>query len=1108
MVIAHSRNAVVNLVSLILASFVLSGCLEKQENGFADSIGDPITLTGSVGDGPIVNADMRVLGNSGDVLASFLSDSAANYSVTFDVARGDFPLILDATGGTDLVTGLGPEFRLISVVLTADEQSTANLNPFSTMIVALAEQMDGGLVAANMMSAEDIVVTELNSGLNEIAASGVLGSAINDSNIAEIVKASETLAEMFRRTGSLLNASGFTVSIDELIAVIASDLTDGVMDGQGEVGADPRTSAVATLVYAQVLMEAMANELRVDGRNVAAAMNDAIRQVGTSPVRFVEDLTITDPMVAKARVGLAAAYAVTQDPLLQDLHTAISGMRSGMDATLVRSLMPSDFDTRMDAILGIIASSDIATIELVNEIARSDGAIEGGNRRPQIAGLPATAVAPGSNYMFMPEASDPDGDVLSFQVSNNPGWASFDTTTGAISGRPGESDIGSYADVTISVSDGEFTASLDPFTITVTTGNSPPVVSGSPPRSVLAGDTYAFTPVASDPDDDALSFSISNKPAWASFDATTGTLNGTPGDADAGRYGNIVITVTDGELTASLAAFAIDVTTANSPPTISGSPPRTVTIGQSYSFTPTATDEDGDTLTFSISNKPSWASFDPATGMLSGAPVDADAGQYGNIVITVTDGVLTDSLAAFAIEVSVANSPPTIDGSPRRTVVVGQAYSFTPTAGDTDGDALLFTISNKPSWASFDNATGAISGTPAAGDVGSYSDVAVTVSDGELTDTLGPFTITVTTSNSPPVISGSPPRSVAAGDGYTFTPTASDPDNDTISFSISNRPAWASFNTTTGRLSGTPGNADAGQYGNIVITVTDGELTDSLAAFTIEVTAVNSPPTISGSPPRTVNAGQAYSFTPTASDPDNDTLSFSISNKPAWASFNTTTGTLSGTPDNADAGQYGNIRITVTDGQLTDSLAAFTIEVTTVNSPPTISGSPPRTVTVGQTYSFTPAASDPDGDDLTFTVANLPSWATFDASTGTVAGTPADADVGNYTGVRLTASDGTDTASLQWSVEVEAVSLGSLTLSWTAPTRNTDGTQLTDLAGYHIYWGRTSGNYTESVTVENPGLTTYVVENLSPGTYEFVTTSFNKAGVESEMSAPATGTVP
>ena len=699
MVVVNSKNTVANLASLILASLVLSGCLEKQDNGFADKAGDPITLPGSVGDGPIVNADMRVLGNSGDVLASFLSDSTANYSVTLDVFANDFPLIVDAIGGTDLVTGLGPEFRLVSVVLSANEQRIANLNPFSTMIVALAEQMDGGLVAANMVSSEGIVDTELNRGLNEIAANGVMQSAINDSNLAEIVKSSETLAEMFRRTSRRLNDSGFLVSIDELIAVIASDLTDGVMDGRGGGDANPRFSAVATLVYGQVLLEAMANELRIDGRNVAAAMNDAIGRVGNSPVKFVEDLPVTDRMIAKARVALAAAYAVTQDPSIRDLHASVGGMRSGMDATLIRSLMPPDFDTRMDAILGIIASSDNATIELVNEVARTEGTIEAGNRPPQIAGLPATAVAPGSDYMFVPEATDPDGDALSFQGVNIPGWASIDKMTGTISGSPDTGDIGSYTDVTITVSDGELVDTLDPFTITVTTGNSPPVISGSPPRSVLAGGTYAFTPAASDPDDDALSFSISNKPAWASFNTTTGRLSGTPGDADAGRYGNIVITVTDGELEDSQAPIAKDLTTANSPPSISGSPPRTVTVGQTYSFAPSATDADGDTLTFSISNKPPWASFDTATGTLSGAPGDADAGRYGNIVITVTDGALTDSLPAFAIEVSIANSPPTIDGSPRRAVVVGQAYSFTPTAGDTDGDALLFTISNRPAWA-------------------------------------------------------------------------------------------------------------------------------------------------------------------------------------------------------------------------------------------------------------------------------------------------------------------------------------------------------------------------------------------------------------------------
>jgi hypothetical protein len=81
-------------------------------------------------------------------------------------------------------------------------------------------------------------------------------------------------------------------------------------------------------------------------------------------------------------------------------------------------------------------------------------------------------------------------------------------------------------------------------------------------------------------------------------------------------------------------------------------------------------------------------------------------------------------------------------------------------------------------------------------------------------------------------------------------------------------------------------------------------------------------------------------------------------------------------------------------------------------------------------------------------------------------------------------------------------------LSWIAPTENEDGTPLTDLAGYRIYWGTTPGMYTDSVTLDNPGLTSYVVENLAPGTYEFVATSYDEEGVESAYSNLATKVVP
>jgi hypothetical protein len=84
---------------------------------------------------------------------------------------------------------------------------------------------------------------------------------------------------------------------------------------------------------------------------------------------------------------------------------------------------------------------------------------------------------------------------------------------------------------------------------------------------------------------------------------------------------------------------------------------------------------------------------------------------------------------------------------------------------------------------------------------------------------------------------------------------------------------------------------------------------------------------------------------------------------------------------------------------------------------------------------------------------------------------------------------------------------GAITLNWTAPTENTDGTPLTNLAGYDIHYGAQSGDYTQSIPVDNPGLATYVVDNLTPGTYYFSVSAVNSAGTESPASSEVALTV-
>jgi hypothetical protein len=460
--------------------------------------------------------------------------------------------------------------------------------------------------------------------------------------------------------------------------------------------------------------------------------------------------------------------------------------------------------------------------------------------------------------------------------------------------------------------------------------NSPPVISGIPVTSVNVGNTYNFVPTASDPNNDKLTFSIVNKPARATFNTSTGALKGVPTTAYTATITNaIAISVRDGKGgSVSLPAFSLTV--PNRAPVISGTPTSSVNIGVAYSFIPTASDADKNTLKFSIVNKPVWATFNTSTGALTGVPSTTYTATITNsIIISVTDGKGgSASLPTFSL--TVPNQVPVISGTPAISANIGFAYSFIPTATDADKNTLTFSITNKPIWAKFNASTGALTGIPVATNVGVTNVITISVSDGKGGNaSLAAFNLTVAQPNRAPVISGTPTTSINVGATYNFIPTASDADNDVLTFSIANKPTWASFNTNTGALTGTPTATDIATTSAITISVTDGKGgSASLAAFNLTVAQPNRAPVISGTPTTSINVGATYSFIPTASDADNDTLTFSIVNKPAWASFNTSTGALTGTPTANDVATTNAITISVTDGKGGNaSLAAFGIQV-------------------------------------------------------------------------------------------------------------------------------------------------------------------------------------
>jgi hypothetical protein len=178
------------------------------------------------------------------------------------------------------------------------------------------------------------------------------------------------------------------------------------------------------------------------------------------------------------------------------------------------------------------------------------------------------------------------------------------------------------------------------------------------------------------------------------------------------------------------------------------------------------------------------------------------------------------------------------------------------------------------------------------------------------------------------------------------------------------------------------------------------------------------------------------------------------------------------------------------------------------NTHPTISGRSVTSINVGSVYGFTPTVSNPNGDTLIFSIQNKPTWATFNGASGAAGGTPTATDAGTYANIIISVTDGKLRASLPaFTLTVQQISNGAVTLDWTPPTQNTDGTVLTNLAGYNVHYGTSPDKLMQVEKLTNPGLASYVVDNLSTGKWYFAISSYTANGAESSNSGVISTTI-
>jgi len=364
------------LAKLILSALTLSllaacgGGGDSDSSTPSDNNNDDETvimeLSGSVGDGPITGATVTFEGANGNNEDPATSDGNATYQTSLTLSESQFPLIIKATGGLDLVTQGAPDFTLYSVVVDSSQQRISNINPHSTLITRTAQNLAGGINSENLASAQETVLRLFAFGLDPRIVVDPIESQITAANAANISKSSEILGEMIRRTRDTLIATGMSVTGDDVVDAIAADLVDGQLDGLGAAQADKRIAAMVSFTSGQVLLEAAANRLMVNNAVATSAMDQAITATRPSATILTGDVVITAAMLEQIKALANSAASISPLPALSNIINQLASLSGDQQPSEFTRLFPLEVSGAFANIVQQAAQASEADLDEMN----------------------------------------------------------------------------------------------------------------------------------------------------------------------------------------------------------------------------------------------------------------------------------------------------------------------------------------------------------------------------------------------------------------------------------------------------------------------------------------------------------------------------------------------------------------------------------------------------------------------------------------------------------------------------------------------------------------------------------------------------------------------
>ncbi|WP_177408621.1 cadherin-like domain-containing protein [Pseudomonas sp. M30-35] len=836
-------------------------------------------------------------------------------------------------------------------------------------------------------------------------------------------------------TLAITPANDAPVAVDD-VNTVAEDTTltvavgDGLLSNDGDVDGDPLTVTQFTIAGDATLYTA--------GSTATITGVGALTINADGSYSFTPDADYSGPV-----------------PLVT---YAISDGNSGADtATLTLTITPvNDAPVAVDDV-NTVAEDTTLTVAVGAGLLSNDGDVDGdpltvtqftiaGDATVYTAGSTATLIGVGTltinsdgSYSFTPDA-DYSGaiPVATYTVSDGQGGVDTATLTLAITpandAPVATDDTGTVAeDTTLTVAAGDGLLSNDsdvdgdPLTVTqftiagdatVYTAGSTATLIGVGTLTINADGSYSFTPVADyNGSVPVVTYTVSD---GATTDTATLTLAITPSnDAPVAvddvntvaEDTTLTVAVGDGllsndgdadgdPLTVTQFTIAGDATlyTAGSTATITGVGTLTINSDGSYSFTPDA-DYSGaiPVVTYSVSD--SQGGVDTASLTLAITP--------SNDVPVATDDtgtVAEDGSLSVAAGTGLLSNDGDADGDPltvTQFTIAGDAAVYT--AGSTATIAGVGTLTI--------NANGSYSFTPQANYSGPVPLVTYAISDGNSGADTATLSLVITPENDTPIVNGVIPDSAQA-DGATFeydiAPYFSDPDGNTLTYSVTGLPAGLSINSVTGEISGTIDNSasQGGSGGVYTVTVTVDDGSGGTASDSFYLTVTNPSPAAVDDLAST-NEDQPLDIVVLSndSDPDGDSLTVLTASAVNGTIVIRQDGVLNYTP-NANFNGTDTITYTVSDGEGGTATATVTVSVIPVQDPPvaeddSASGTPDTPIVIPVLAND----RDVDGDPLTVTSASSPNGTVMINPDGTISFVATPGFSGTTT-ITYTVSDG------------------------------------------------------------------------------------------------------